>query len=657
VTAAEIDSSTERGSGSVVYVGEDEFFGPHLTRVLRTNGYDVVSFTSAEHASKTLLGTGNPSPSETARRIVVAFQLAASEVRMLIRQCANAIDHLILISSYKVYPASFRPGPWHADEFNSVADGTAMDEDSEAGRARAAERELWLEGRHLRARTVLRPALIEGIGNPLGYSAWFVNRVLDGEPIILPDHKTTIYRYVAVEDLARAVLAVIGKPAAFGATLNVVGHGMLTYRGHARILARALKRSTAFRYVPVSAWRAAGLPMPVAEDLSASFIASSPVLSALGWEASDDVQFFQQLASALEEFPQSTGRETRALEQRLLSENEHAAEITLQHNAGVARTSVNRQWALMARPGDPNSLMLRHFDSIQKLRPPVLKLRRLAFGELEAGILRGELATAAVPRVLGHNALLEVMHSDSASIPRASKVIVLPSTPCGDQACSHCAGTEAQTLGIDCGGCAWGFTSFPPQHLIPIGLDSENVALLASPLAALIQARQGILIENARTIWICGDTVEAALLAWMVEDSGLQAVLLDRHAKAHPEFPLLDLKECVEKVKDGRRPAPDMVVDFTGSFEITTVITPALTQAKGWWGARKPARLPPELPFHRLPLVASSRRAIVEALEMLKSWSHWRDVGRLVGPAIRLEAYWDALMPPPFAQSYIEIGD
>jgi hypothetical protein len=89
---------------------------------------------------------------------------------------------------------------------------------------------------------------------------------------------------------------------------------------------------------------------------------------------------------------------------------------------------------------------LQHFASIQKLRSPVLKLRRLAFGEPEAGLLRGELAATAAPRVIGHNALLEVMHCDSASSAHGSRVLVFPRTPCGDEGCALCAGAARSAL-------------------------------------------------------------------------------------------------------------------------------------------------------------------------------------------------------------------
>jgi hypothetical protein len=66
------------------------------------------------------------------------------------------------------------------------------------------------------------------------------------------------------------------------------------------------------------------------------------VLSELGWEASDELKFFEELATALEEFPQWTNGETRYLERQLLSGSEQA-EIALQYNAGITRKSIDRQ--------------------------------------------------------------------------------------------------------------------------------------------------------------------------------------------------------------------------------------------------------------------------------------------------------------------------
>ena len=96
-TRPEIESPARHGCAGAIYIGEDEFFGPELARTFRAAGYNVASFISAEHAAKALLASVGSRPSATARSIVVAFQPASADVRTLIRQCAGAIAHLILI--------------------------------------------------------------------------------------------------------------------------------------------------------------------------------------------------------------------------------------------------------------------------------------------------------------------------------------------------------------------------------------------------------------------------------------------------------------------------------------------------------------------------------------------------------------------------------
>jgi len=656
IASIELASRTTAASTEVMYVGENEFFGPELIRLASAAGYAVTGFDDAAETAGPAVCSPAAATSPTTRWIVVAFQPTGAEIRSLIRSFGHSIEHLILISSYKVYPAVFRTSPWRAEDFDALADGGASGDGSEAGRTRVAERELWLEARHIKRCTVLRPALIEGINNPLAYSAWFVNRMLDGSPVVLPDEKMVIYRYVSVADLARAALAVAGKEQASGKTLNVVSRGILTYRGHARLLGRALQKQVTFKYVPLARWRTAGLPLPVADDLSASFIASSALLTDLGWEPSDDECFFTELGSVLEEFPRSANRAIRSRELKIAAESRDGPEVSLRYNAGIRQKQIGRQWALAARPGDADSLTLQCLPA-QKLRSPVLKMRRLAFGELEIALLRGELGATDEPRVIGHNALFEVVDDGSSGIARGSSVLPLSTTPCGDEACSLCIDGEPRTLGIDCDGCARALSSMPVCHLIVVKADLAPVALLANPLAALIEATQQFALDGSRTAWICGDTVEAALLTWMLEDAGLEVAIVGREPRPHSEFPIHDVGDRVRKVNEGSVLPPDLIVDFDGNFEMAMVLGPACRQAKAWWGSQPPSRLPPDLPFKRLPAVASSRGLLLQALALLESWSQWRDVNALVGPPVELEAYWDALLPPPFMQPFMESGD
>jgi nucleoside-diphosphate-sugar epimerase len=639
----------------VLYIGEDEFFGPQLADVFKSAGCAVTCFARADGANALAQATEARRPT-AADWVVIAFQPSAKDVRLLIQLLGNVTAHLILISSYKVYPAVFRPSPWQAEDFNALADGVARDDNTMAGQARAAERELILAGRDLRAWTILRPALIEGVNNPWAHSAWFVNRILDDGLVVLPDRKMAIYRHVSVRDLARAALAVAGKESAFGAVLNVVSRGMLNYRGHARLLARALRRRITFKYVPYALWQASGSPLPVADDLSASFIASSALLSDLGWEPSDEVEFFAEIARALEEFPRFVNKAAHKLERQLYKDINDDREAESQHGLRAAAKASKRQWTLIARPGDPASLALHSPAPVGKLYSPILKTRRLAFGRLDAELLRGEIGKAGERRVIGHNALLEVVHSSHPGLAVGDKMLPVAGFPCGRPTCPFCIDGNPRTPGLDCDGYGSAINSIPPEHLLTVEPDLVNFALLASPLAALIELSERILEDGFKTAWIFGESVEAALLGWLMEDANLQVLIVTLAGNSDPEFPVHGILKCNEDAKRGKASWPDVIVDFSSNFEPISMFNPAIGKVKGWCSRRRPTKLPRDVAFHRLPLCATSQTTIKRALELLKSWSRWRDLDMLIGPAIPLDAYWDALMQLPFRQSYIEVS-
>jgi nucleoside-diphosphate-sugar epimerase len=639
----------------VLYVGEDEFFGAELTNVFKSAGCAVTSFAPADGADILAQATEARRPA-AADWIVIAFQPSAKDVRLLIQLLGSVTAHLILISSYKVYPAVFRPSPWQPEEFNVLADGVARDDSTMAGQARAAERELILGGRDLKAWTILRPALIEGVNDPQAHSAWFVNRILDSGLIVLPDRKMTIYRHVSVRDLARAALTVAGKETAFGAVLNVVSRSMLNYRGHARLLARPLRRPITFKYVPYTLWEVSGSPLPVADDLDASFIASSALLSDLGWEPSDDVQFFSELARALEEFPRFVNKAAHNLERQLRKHLDDDREADPHHGHKAPAKASTRQWSLVARPGDPASLALHSPAAVGKLYSPILKTRRLAFGRFEAEVLRGEIGKTSERRIIGNNALLEVVQSLHPGLAVGDQVLPVAGVPCGRPTCPFCVDGKPRTPGLDCDGYGSAINSIPPEHLLTVEPDLVNFALLANPLAALTELSERILEDGFKTAWIFGESVEAALLGWLLEDAHLQVLLVGLANKSDPELPVHGIFKCIDDARRGKTSWPDVIVDFSSSFEPISMFNPIFGKIKGWCGTQRPRRLPRDIAFHRLPLGATSQTTMKRALDLLKSWSRWRNLDALIGPAIQLDAYWDALMPLPFRQLYIEVS-
>jgi len=633
---------------SILYIGPDDFFRPELAQACRAAGH---------HISALSLEEAEQAPGQWSADIVIMFQPSASDVRRLIQRRSGSIGHFLLISSYKVYPSAFRLSPWRVDDIDVVADGGVEGNETGGAHARRAEHELQLRKRDLKAWTVLRPAIIEGVNDPLAHSAWFVNRILDGGPIILPDQKTTVYRHVSAEDLARAALAVAGNENAFGSTLNVASRGMLTYWGHAAMLRDGLQRRVEFKYVPLARWRAAGLPLPIAEDLNASFIETSPLLSELGWEPSDELGFVTGLARAFAEFPRIADKASRELERRVLAEAEAGPDMKMAHGVGLPRIAQARQWAIRAWPGEPTSLTLQRFDAVQKLPAPVLQTRRLVLGAPEAQLLRGELPVSREPRVVGHNALVEVINAGTSGLANGSLAIPFSRLPCDDKECEFCGEATERTLGIDCDGYGWKICTTPSQHLVPVAAEMKEIGLLASPLAALMEVFADVLSEGAGPLWVCGQSVEAALLTWLAEDAGRHVVHLDRVARPHPEFSVRAIKESVDEVNEGRTSAPNIIVDFTSNFEVALAMLPVLPRAGGWWGWQRPSRLPSSLTFRRLPIVAKKRATLERALDLLQSWLKWRDVSRRIGPAVPLDAYWDVFTLTPFAQPYIEIDE
>jgi len=70
--------------------------------------------------------------------------------------------------------------------------------------------------------TVLRPPVILGADDRTRRVWWFVQRLLDGGPIIIPDWGAgRVFQVAWADDVARAFVRAAGKPAAYGHAYNV----------------------------------------------------------------------------------------------------------------------------------------------------------------------------------------------------------------------------------------------------------------------------------------------------------------------------------------------------------------------------------------------------------------------------------------------------
>lgn len=102
--------------------------------------------------------------------------------------------------------------------------------------------------------TILRPPVILGADDRTNRVWWFVQRLLDGGPIVIPDWGPgRIFQVAWTEDLARAFVAAAQKPAAIGKTYNVAQAEIYTAASWISACARMLGVEPRYVHIPETA--------------------------------------------------------------------------------------------------------------------------------------------------------------------------------------------------------------------------------------------------------------------------------------------------------------------------------------------------------------------------------------------------------------------
>jgi nucleoside-diphosphate-sugar epimerase len=116
--------------------------------------------------------------------------------------------------------------------------------------------------------TALRASMIVGPDDWVGVIWWWIQRILDGGPILVPDTGPGhAFQITYVEDLANAFVATLGNPAAYRRAYNVAGPEQLTAESWASALGAPLGRRVECMRVPPPIIAGAGLDkyrLPVA---------------------------------------------------------------------------------------------------------------------------------------------------------------------------------------------------------------------------------------------------------------------------------------------------------------------------------------------------------------------------------------------------------
>ncbi len=85
---------------------------------------------------------------------------------------------------------------------------------------------------------IVRPPVVQGRHDPTGRVWFLLQRVLDGEPILVPPEEEVIFRHAWADDVVQALLLAAEK-APDGAVLNVASTDLWTYRSYIHDLAAA----------------------------------------------------------------------------------------------------------------------------------------------------------------------------------------------------------------------------------------------------------------------------------------------------------------------------------------------------------------------------------------------------------------------------------
>lgn len=621
-----------------LYVGEIELVGQELVPLLEQAGYEV--------------DCGNPDPALHYDLVVDNASMSATEIRAMVFGVGQRSAHYVLISSSRVYPDFFRLRPWCEEEVDVALD-LFQSLPPEVLAARATERELRLLSGGRFPITILRPAGVDGPNVPDGITRWFVDRILDGGLVVLPEGDLPTYRNVSSADLARAIVTVAGRKEAFDRALNVTSQAMLGYWGHAAMVRDGLGLPLRYGFVPAWRWRAAGLSLPMGELASSTFIKSSPILHEMGWRPGDTFEFVTTLARHCAEHGQHGDKAVIDRERQVLSEAEAVTLYAPAIRSAPSPLHKTRQWTLRGWGGRPASLSFERADNVQAFPAPLVKVCALTLTAAEECFLRGEYNQQG-DRTIGHNALLQVVQPGASDLAFGAMMVPLSTLPCDDAECPWCRSRHHAVLGIGCGGYGWGICTTPPSHLIPAPTELGMAVLLADPLATLLDALSAPLANDQGPVWIAGRTFEAALVAWLAQDAGRPVLHVDRLGWGHAEFPTQPVQQALEQVQAGSVAAPTLAVDFTGSGDVTWPMAHALTAGSSLYVRRRPLGIPHSIHWHEMAAAAPTRALLEEAIGTLQRWSIFRDITARVGPAVPLDIYWDALLPSPFSLPWLE---
>lgn len=227
----------------ILIMGGTRFVGVYLTRILVKQGHEVVLFNRGNKPApvtgiQQIHGDRKDAAQLKAKLASETFDVIfdnngreLSDSQPLAEIFQGRVQHFVYMSSAGVYQASDQLP--HREE-----DPT----DPQSRHRGKAQTEAYLADQGLPF-TAIRPTYIYGPQNYNDLEAWFFDRIVRDRPVPIPGNGLYLTQLGHVQDLARAMVAVLGNSAAIGQIYNLSGDRYVTFDGLARACAKAVGKS------------------------------------------------------------------------------------------------------------------------------------------------------------------------------------------------------------------------------------------------------------------------------------------------------------------------------------------------------------------------------------------------------------------------------
>jgi len=262
----------------VLLIGGSGFMGCHVARALVAAGHRVTVLSRGRRetpAGTVILAADRGDPRSLAaalenRRydVTIDFLLydAADLERLLLVPYA-ALGRYFMISTGQVYLVTQGGDPPYMEEdaertVSAEPPAGTRDHDEWSyglGKRRAEKALLALRGTHGVRGVALRLPIIQGEGDS-SLRLWaYLERMLDGAPLVLPDGGQRLTRFLYAGDLARTLTRLAESPTLRNAAYNLAQPDVVTLREFLERVARAAKLEPRFVDASWDECRAAGL--------------------------------------------------------------------------------------------------------------------------------------------------------------------------------------------------------------------------------------------------------------------------------------------------------------------------------------------------------------------------------------------------------------